>query len=158
MLLVNVQEILKGRFRGNVALPVFENAYQQDIIVIAGQNRFYIIEIPHINRYIVIFLVAIGIDETPLLDKSTQVTLPALRASTPVTAPIPLPTSSTFVFYPWKARPQYFPAAAKDDKTQASCAFPLFFLVFLRRIIFYNIQYFILYRSVTVEVFSGVKG
>ena len=65
MLLVNVQEILKGRFRGNVALPVFENAYQQNIIVIAGQNRFYIIEIPHINRYIVIFLVAIGIDETP---------------------------------------------------------------------------------------------
>ena len=63
MLLVNLQEILKGCLGRNVALPVFKNTDKKDIIIITGQHRFNIIEIAHINSHIIMLAVTVSVDK-----------------------------------------------------------------------------------------------
>ena len=48
MLLVNLQEILKGCLGRNVALPVFKNTDKKDIIIITGQHRFNTVSYTHL--------------------------------------------------------------------------------------------------------------
>ena len=67
MLQVDFQKILKGRFRRDIALPVFKHPDQEHIIIVTGKIRLDIREIPHMNRHVVPLPVSDGVDGAALL-------------------------------------------------------------------------------------------
>ena len=63
----HIDKGLKGMLAADVLLRIFENANQQNIVIISVQSRFYIAKVADMNRDIIRFTVTIGIDETAFL-------------------------------------------------------------------------------------------
>jgi hypothetical protein len=77
------QICLIGPVTAHIALSVFKDADQTDIVIIPGQPRLYILKITHMYGDIVTFPVPVSIDQAALFRQFHTVHSPCLPGERP---------------------------------------------------------------------------